>query len=837
MPIRLAIRELRGGLAGFRILIACLALGVAAIAAVGGVRMAIERGLEDNAAILLGGDAEVEFAYRFASDQERAWMEGIAGEVSEIVDFRSMLGHSGDTERTLVQVKAVDGAYPLYGAVELANCVPLPEALAGTDGLPGIVVEKTLLDSYGLAVGDTVSLGTQDLRIAGELLREPDNASRGIGFGPRVILRRDALADSGLLSEGSLFESSYRLLLPENADLDALRADAEAKFRDTGLQWRDRRNASPGISRFVDRLSAFLVLLGLAGLAVGGVGVSAAVRSHLDGKIETIATLKTLGATGATIFAVYLIQIGVLSAVGIALGLAIGAALPLLAAPLVEASLPIPAEFGLYARPLAEAAIYGALTALIFTLWPLARARDIRAAELFRGLGRRSGLPRMSDVALVLVPVVLLIVIAVWFSGATRLAVTVAGGILGALMILWLSALLIRTGARRAARSRAVNGRPALRWALAALGGPSGETGSVVLSLGLGLSVLAMIGQVDANLRGLVLQELPERAPAFFLVDIQNDQLEGLVAREDAREGIEEIETAPMLRGIVTRINGRPARDVAGPHWALRGDRGVTYAASPPETAKITEGAWWPEDYAGPPLVSFAAEEGAEIGLKLGDEITVNVLGRDLVFRIANFREVDFGTMGINFLMIVDPAALAGAPHSHIATVYADPKAEAPLLRDLAQDYPNVTAVRVRDAIDQVAEILSGIGAATRWGASVTLVTGIIVLIGAAAAGERRRTYESAVLKTLGATRARILASFALRSALLGGAAGCVAMAAGAIGGWWVTTAVMEGDYRFAPASALGIVLGGAVASLLAGLFFALRPLAARPAQVLRARE
>ena len=226
-----------------------------------------------------------------------------------------------------------------------------------------------------------------------------------------------------------------------------------------------------------------------------------------------------------------------------------------------------------------------------------------------------------------------------------------------------------------------------------------------------------------------------------------------------------------------------------------------------------------------------------EMGLKLGDEITLNILGRALTFRIANFRKVDFGTMGINFLMIVDPAALAAAPHTHIATVYGTEAAEAPLLRALSAAYPNITAIRVRDAIDRVSETLEGIGAAARWGASVTLVTGLVVLVGAAAAGERRRVYEAAVLKTLGASRARILASFALRAGLAGLAAGLVAIAAGAVAGWWVTVSVMEGEYHFAALPAFGIVAGGALASLAAGLAFALRPLAARPARVPRARE
>jgi len=841
IALRLALRELRGGLAGFRIFLACLALGVAAIAAVGSVRMAIEEGLSREAASILGGDAQIEFTYRFADQAERDWMAEKATEISGLVDFRSMAAFadgSGETQRALVQVKAVDGAYPLYGRVELAGGGSLAAALATRDGLPGLVAQRILIDRFGLERGDVLRLGTQDFRLSDELLVEPDAAASGFGLGPRVIVLLKDLADSGLLTEGSLFDSSYRLRLPPEADLAALRDEARARFADTGLQWRDRRNGAPGLSRFVDRLGAFLVLIGLAGLAVGGVGVSAAVRAHLEGKTETIATLKTLGATGGTVFAVYLAQIGLLSLAGIALGLVLGAGAPLVAAPLIEARLPMPAAFGLYARPLAEAAAYGALTALIFSIWPLARARDIRAAELFRDLtAARRAWPAPRFVAATLALAGLLVGLATWLSGAPELALGTAGGVIGALLLLLLAAHGLRRLARRVARGRLARGRPALRWALAALGGPSGETASVVLSLGLGLSVLAGVGQIDSNLRGLITRDLPARAPAYFFVDIQNDQLEGFLETAWAEPGVTAVETAPMLRGIITRINGQPAREVAGGHWTLNGDRGVTYAATSPPGTVITEGAWWPEDYAGPPLMSFAEQEGRELGLMLGDTLTVNILGRDLTATIANFREVKFETMGINFLMTVDPAALAGAPHTHIATVYAEPEAEAPLLRDLADAYPNITAVRVREAIEKVASSLEGLGAATRWGASATLLTGLVVLVGAAAAGVRRRVFESAVLKTLGAGRGRILASFALRASLIGIAAGGVAILAGGVAGWAVMVLVMDGSFRFEPVSALAIVAGGALASLLAGLAFALGPLSARPARVLRARE
>jgi putative ABC transport system permease protein len=834
LALTIARRELRGGLKGFRVFLACLALGVAAIAAVGTLRTGIQQGLTDQGAVILGGDAEMRFTYRAADAEERAFMDRIATRVSEVYDFRSMALIEGD--QALTQVKAVDDGWPLTGVAVLDPAIPVAEALGDRNGLPGAIMDPVLIARLGLAIGDSFRLGTQAFRLSAALVREPDSASTGFALGPRTTVRTEALANSGLLVSGSLYETRYRLTLPPGTDLQALEDQSETAFRDKGMRWTDSRRAAPGIDSFVDRIGSFLVLVGLAGLAVGGVGISSAIRSYLDGKVETIATLKTLGATGGLIFRSYLWQTALLSALGILIGVALGAVVPLMAAPLIEASLPFPAEIRLAPMALVEAAFYGALSALIFTLLPLARTERIRPAALYRGGDGTRALPRRRYLAALVASALLLIGSATWLSGIPELALGAAGGIVGALLILALAAYGLRRLARRLARTGLTHGRPATRAALAAIGAPRSDATPVILSLGLGLSVLAAVGQIDWNLRSAIATDLPTRAPAFFFVDIQPDQLEGFLDRVTNDPAVTEVETAPMLRGVVNRINGRPASEVVD-HWVLRGDRGITYAAEPGEKTRITGGTFWPADYAGEPQISFAAEEAEEMGLKLGDTLTVNILGRDITGTITSFREVDFSNAGMGFVMTMNPSALAGAPHTHIATVYAPPEAEAAILRDVTKTWPNITAIRIREAVDRVAEALSAIATATAWAAGGTLLTGFMVLIGAAAAGERARIYESAILKTIGATRGRILGSFALRSALMGAAAGVVAVIAGGIAGWAVMTFVMESSYRFEPVSALGIVAGGVLATLIAGLLFALRPLSARPAQTLRAQD
>ncbi|MHA6266208.1 ABC transporter permease [Aliiroseovarius sp. CAU 1755] len=835
MALRLARREMRGGLRGFRIFLACLVLGVAAIAAIGSVREGLRAGLASQGAVLLGGDVSVSFTYRFADPDEEALLVAQAAQISVLADFRSMAVTEND--RGLTQVKAVDDAYPLIGQVVLDPPMALSDALDGQGGMPGAVMDDLLIDRLGLSPGDSFLLGGADFVLMAELVKEPDNATAGFGLGPRSIVRRAALEGSGLLAEGTLFNSHYKMRLREGFNLDQAHAALMPTLEPKGARWQDARNGAPGMSRLVDRLGAFLVLVGLAGLAVGGVGISAAVRAYLDGKTGTIAILRALGAERRVIFLTYFLQIGLLTLIGLALGLMLGAIVPLLLAPVIAQSLPITAEITIYARPLAEAALYGGLAALLFTLWPLSRTEEVKAAALFRdaALGA-TRLPRPLFIGLCLGILATLIWAAARLSGMPSLAMWSFIGLSGAFAALVLTGLAVRWIARWLGHRTALRGWPTLRMALGAVGGPGGEAGAVVLSLGLGLAVLAAVGQIDNNLRGAIARDLPEVAPSFFVLDIQPDQIDGVSARLEGDPLVSRIDTAPMLRGMITKINDRPAREVAGGHWVVRGDRGLTYSDTPTRTT-VVDGEWWPKDYQGPPQISFAAEEAQEMGIGIGDSLTVNILGRDITGEITSLREVDFSQAGMGFVMTMNPSALAGAPHSYIATIYADQTGEAAILRDLGRAYPNITLISVRDAITQVTGLMGQVAGAITYGALATLVTGFVVLMGAAAAGERARTYEAAVLKTLGATRPAILANFAIRSAVLGMAAGAVAVFAGGVAGWAVTHYIMEDRFVFDALNALAIVAGGVIATVLAGLAYAWRPLSARPAQVLRARE
>lgn len=835
-----AVRELRTGLKeglrGFRVFLACITLGVATIAALGSLQAAVEVSLRDNGARLLGGDAELEFTYRFATDQERGWIDKQAKRVSEIAEFRSMLTKSGTQDRGLTQVKAIDTVYPLYGAVKLNPDISLDTALQGQNEKPGIILAPVLAARLGVQIGETVTLGETNFVYNATLIEEPD-ATVSFALGPRSMVRLDALQDSGLLKAGTLFSASYRMDLGAEPAFETIRQKAQTELDGSGASWQDAREGAPGLSEFATRLGAFLTLVGLSGLAVGGVGIGTAVREYLDRKTSVIAILRTLGAARSTVFATFFFIVIALSLIGLAIGLVLGAALPFTLVPFISDLLPVSPVIALYAQPLAEAALYGGIGALIFALWPLSRSEAIAPATLFRdAFDTPFQFPRKRYLGALVVLVALFCLSAIAFSGAARLALWVIFGLAMALVLLGLTSMAVRSISKRLGRSRLPGNKPGLRLALGSIGGPRAQSLAVVLSLGLGLSVLSAVGQIDGNLRSSIQNNLPEVAPSFFFVDIQSNQLDGFTKQMLDDPAVSKLESAPMLRGIITKINGKPAKEVAPDHWVLQGDRGVTYAETPPPNATVTQGAWWPADYTGPMQISFSQEEALEMGLSLGDEMSINILGRELTGTITSFRNVDFSTAGIGFIMSVNPSALAGAPHSHIATAYADQTQEARLLREVSRGYPNVTAISVREAIDRVADLLGGVARGTAYAALASLVTGFLVLIGAAASGTASRTYEAAILRSLGATQGMLIQSFVLRALILGAAAGFVALATGLLAAWAVTQFVLDTSYSVFWGNALLIVGGGIAANVVANLLFLSPSLNAKPATTLRAK-
>ena len=829
LSLRLALREMRAGLRGFAVFVACIALGVAAIAGVNSVARSLVSGIATQGRVILGGDLALSLIQREATAEELAILQRY-GTLTRVATLRAM-ANAGDAGAVLVELKAVDSGYPEVGEVVLdpaggglrGDLVRRP----GEEPTFGAVADPALLERLGLGLGARVTIGEAGFVLARRLVSEPDKIAAGIGFGPRVLISLDALAATGLVQPGSLVRWTYRLTLTKAADgaipspagvAAALRADLPDEA--AGWEIRTRDNADPRFTRNIERFTQFLTLVGLTALLVGGVGVANAVTAFVDRKRVPIGIMKSLGATGGRIVSIYLTQVLMIALIGIAIGLAVGAAIPFLVAAAFAQALPIPIEAVVAPADLGLALLYGLLTALAFSLTPLGRAHAVPVSGLFRDRVAPDphGAPLAYRAGAVLAGLAL-VGLAVAAAYDRRVALLFVGAAGGAFLLLRLIALGLMALARRLPAAPTA----LLRLAVANLHRPGALTPSLVLSLGLGVTLLVTLSTIDANLRREIGRTLPERAPNFFFIDIPSaraDAFRDFLTRE-APGGV--IESVPMMRGRITALNGVPVAEAkAAPNaaWVLDGDRGITFSTKVPEGSTVVEGAWWTGAEGGPPLVSLDAEIAKGLGLKVGDSVTVNVLGRSLTARIANLRRIEWRRVGIGFVMVFSPATFAGAPHSELMTLTlpkdASPDLEPRLLRAAARDYPAVSSVRVKDALDAINAIVSQLLFAIRAASSVALAASLLVLAGALAAGHRARLYDAVVLKTLGATRTWLLGAYLVEYGALGLATAFFGILAGTVAGALVVSRVMMLDFTSDPAGA--IVSAGLAVVIAVGL-------------------
>jgi putative ABC transport system permease protein len=737
-----------------------------------------------------------------------------------------------------VELKGVDGAYPLVGEVRLDPALPLAQALENRGGVWGAVAEAHLLNRLGLKPGGRLRVGETELEIRAVLAKEPDRVATALSFGPRLMVASEALPSTGLIQPGSLIRYSLRLALKDGVTAAEAKAELGQRYPDAPWQLRDGSDAAPGVGRFLDTLAQFLTLVGLTALLVGGIGVANAVKAYLDGRMITIATLKCLGASTRLIFATYLLLVGLMALAGIALGLLAGAAAVPLVLSFASDAVPLPAQSGLYPLALLTAASFGILSALVFTLWPLARARRTPAALLFRQLGESGNAApdRLSLMALGLAVTALAALtvlaagnrpLAAWFLGAS--AATLA-------LFRALAWALARLADRLAARHGHRVG-PTWRLALANLHRPGSAVVGMVLSLGLGLTVLVTIALVEGNLADQFGERLPAQAPSFYFIDVQPDQVAAL---EEAVRGVDplaDLEQAAMVRGRISSIRGVPvgeAKIAPDAQWAARGDRGLSSAALPPPGSTVSDGQWWPNDYAGPPLASVDAAVARGFGLKVGDRLGLNVLGREMEVTVASLRQIDWSSLSMNFAFLLSPGALDGAPKTYIATVRTAPALDAALEKAVTDRLPNVSSIRVKEALEAVRGIIAKADMAVRLAGALTLASGILVLAGAVVAGHRRRVRDAVVLKVLGATRGQLWRAYLAEFAVIGLITGLAAAGVGSAAAHAILVGVMKAEWVFLPGittMTLALCMG---ASLMAGFAGTWRALGAKAAPLLR---
>jgi putative ABC transport system permease protein len=830
--LRFAGRELRSGVKGFRIFLACLALGVAAIAAAGSTAEAFRRGLAAQASEILGGDLAVTVEQRRFKPNEVAAIEA-AGRVSWAVGVRAM-AEAPSGERRLVELRGVAGDYPLAGRVGLEGADSLAEALAPRGGVPGAAVERALLERLGIGLGDRFLVGNAPLVATAVLLEEPDRLSRGFALGPRVLTRREVVEAGGLLAPGLPFMETARIGIGADAEPAAVRKALQPEL-ERGARIRLREEAAPGVRWLIDQLEYFLGFIGLASLLAGGLGVYGAVSAFLDARRPSIAVLKALGASAALVRNVYLAQISLLAALGVVLGLAVGAAAPFALGALLPADMPVPALFAVYPEPLVRAAGFGLLCAAAFSLTPLALARATPPASLFRReLRARLGLG-LETVGAALAAVALA-GLALLTAPTLLTAAAMIGGVAVSFALLWALGL----GAAAIAGRLRLAARGAARLGLANLGGPRSAARTAAPAIGLGVALLAAVVLIQSSLLRQVADVAPRTAPAVVFTEIPGDraaQFDATVAAAFGRPLTEDDWLrSPLVSGRIIRIKGEPVDRAAieqGERWAYDNDISMTAIGPEPKLSGVVEGRWWAAD-ATEPQVALEVDAARGGGLKPGDQITLSVLGREIDVTVAALREVDFGGFGPSFGVVVNPATLAGANLRHVAIAKASPAEEAAATRAIGAEFPEVDVISVREQLEAATDLFDRLALAIRGAAGVSALAGLLVLAGAIAAGAQARAREAAILKVLGASRRQILTAYVIEYGAVGVIAGVIGVALGAAAAWPVITQVFKTDWAVDWAGVAGLVGGAALITALGGLGAALQALGRRPAATLR---
>ena len=835
IAFKFAIREIRFAFKQFRIFIACLFLGTAIIASVGSVTANIAASLSRDARMFLGGDVEIETNQRLLTEEELGYVTPRAEKVSMVSELRAMAHTENFTESSLIEVKAVDNLYPLFGILETSSGLSPKELLENKDGRWGAVPAAAIATRLGVTTGDIINIGSVAYEIRGITVKEPDSSNAGFQLAPTVIISSDSMAETGLITFGSLVEYNYRLQLPQGADSQAFKEDVVDAFPDSEWRVRDKSSGGGQTQRFIDRMGQFMTLVGLTALLVGGVGVSNAVHGYLNSKTNTIATFKILGAQSNTIFQIYLMQILIMAALSITLGLLFGGSLPFIFADFLESKMPIAISREFYPGPLAVAAFYSILISLIFTLWPLAKAKNVSARHLFRiAVSETSGEKLPSFYLLLIAGMAILLLGVVFYTANYReLTAYFMGGMLASFGLLLGTGYLVRTGVNYLPRRFS----PALRIALSNITRPGNSTLSIILSLGLGLILLTAISLVEFGLDSEIERRVDTDAPSYFFLDIQKADHDRFKEFATSRDGISLYRTVPNLRGRITHVKGVPADEVdVGPEasWILRGDRGMTFTDELPEDNSLVFGDWWPAGYQGEPEVSLSNDAAQALSLVAGDKITINVLGRSFDVTVRSAREVDWGGFGINYAMMFDPHVLSGAPFTYVGTVKSTNETEAINYQTITSTFPNVTTVRLKEVLENVQVLLLQIKGAIDVMASITIIAGILVLSGAIAAGHKGRLYDSAVLKVVGATRMDILKAYVFEFIILGVATGVVAIILGSVAAYGIVVGIMELQWTFSLQIPLLTVIAAIIITMSIGMFSIYKAMSVRPAQVLR---
>lgn len=808
--LRFALADLRGGLSRFAVLLACLALGVGTVAMVGAVGTSLNAALGQDARTMLGGDVEVRLSYRRIGSDERALLASL-GTVSEAIDFVAR-PKAGDVS-TFAMVRAVDGAYPLLGSVEFTGAGSLTDALATRDGVPGALVGPGIVDKLGIEPGDAISIGDASYQIRGILQITPDQVSQGITIGSPILVSTASLETTDLLQEGALSRYRYRVLLASGLTwTDAAERIREA-FPDAGWQITEPSRVTDELGRYFDLFGRFLIVVGMSAMMLGGIGVSNAVSAYIAERQATIATMKSLGATRARILQHFLLQACFLTALGVTIGLALGALLTLVVLPLLGPSVGLALSPTIDWSSLGLAAAMGWLSSFVFAYLPLYRAQATPAGILFRSLGAVPGASLTGADYLapafsvpMLVAVAGLVGLATIATGSLSLVAWYAVGLGVAFAVLSLSARALR----KVLRSVPPLPDARLRNAVKAVYRPGTPAPIVMLSFGLGLALLVLVATIVNDIRHQLDPEVRVDAPNFVYMDLFEDEEQALAAFAASEPRIERYSANPVLRSSGLSINGGPSitpgqitRDIS----TFFGDeQPLSTSITLPGGNRLVAGSWWPPDYEGPNLLGVSESMAAALDLKLGDRITFAVSGDEITAEVSAIRRYDWQKGRINFPFVLSPQAFDFFPVAWFAFIRTQPGVSGDVERELTETFPDLVYIPVEEALDSVLWMITGFSNATAIVGAVAVSSGLLVLAGALASRRRQREEEAVIAKVLGATRGDLVQAYLLEYGVVGVISAFLATGLGVAGAWLFATRIIETRFSVDPGLLVAVV-------------------------------
>jgi putative ABC transport system permease protein len=849
--LKIARHELRASSGKFFFVVLSIAIGVGALTGVRGFSSSFRSALLDRARSIMAADLSARM-FQQPTPEEQKGLDAIEAEsiqMTPVTELLSMASAAKTLDPLLVSLKAVDPKmYPFYGEVQLQPAGNLRDVLHDDT----VVVADDLLVRLRLNIGDSLKVGNRIFRIAAVVVNEPDRLSGNFAAGPRVFISREGLDSSGLLASGSHAGQRYLFRVPKPANGAPISESSVTSLKDRlekllpESQVIDYRETNPALTQGLDRATSLLSLMSLVALVLGAVGVAMAMRAHLEQRLDTIAIMKAIGAGSGEIMRIYLIQTLMLGLLGAILGIALGTGVQIAFPYVLGKMLDVPTSVHLQMRTILTGLATGVLTTLLFTLPPLLDIRSVRPVLIFRRAVEESADPfvtaffrklskNISQIVAVGLILVGLAAIATTLSDSVSVGQVFSIGLVAVLAVL-LAACAILLAALRWFLSRTRLRLPsALRHGLANLYRPGNPSAALLAAVGMGvMQIMAVYLVQQAVVSELHISSAPN-LPNVFMIDITSDEISGVRTLLKAQPAVTaDPELLPVVSSRIIAIDGVPANQAKLKNFPRRMLQTISLTSftAPPEGTTVTDGSWWKSEETHP-QVAIGRRTAERLGVKVGSKITFAAQDAQITATVAALTKADGQHTYARAEFVLPPPVLKGLPVVWYGGVHVDPNRVGEVQRALYKSYPTVTVINVAQALETVRSVVIQITYVIQFLAAFSVFAGIVILASAIAGTRYRRIREVVVLKTLGATRARIGTVFSVEFAVLG-------LVAGIVGVGFANLIAhnllgrMSVPYRFHWSWTLTALLATAAITVFTGWAASFRVLGQKPLEVLR---